>query len=406
MMRIIKHELKNFKNPLYKNSICLALASVISAFAAFVFWNVVSRLYSPADVGVASSLISMLNLIFGISLLGLNMSLIRFYPEYKDRSIGSALLISTSFAAVVALGYILLARTSSNFATIFSFSFSLLFVLISMMGAAFNILGTASIAMRNTRHNLVQNVLFSLRFVPLYMLVHLGIPGIIGSFGFGVLFGLTYIVFVLRGHISLSIDRRYLSTAFKFSLGNYIANIANIAPNYLMPTLVLTVAGREDAAYFFIAFTIGNMLLIVPNSINTSLFVEGSHGLVDLKQTLRKAILFSYLYLVIVIVFVWMFGEWVLAFFGPEYVRGLDLLKIVSLSGFLIVIVNFYVTMLNIQKKVKGVVIIYILKAVLFLGLSYLLVLRFGILGVGYGWVICNVVLVVLVYLMSLRDPI
>ena len=51
---------------------------------------------------------------------------------------------------------------------------------------------------------------------------------------------------------------RALITSFSkgvllFSLGNYLAEIANTSPNYLMPMLVLGMLGKEKAAYFYIA---------------------------------------------------------------------------------------------------------------------------------------------------------
>ncbi|NJE42907.1 lipopolysaccharide biosynthesis protein [Thermococcus sp. GR6] len=383
---LIKSELKNLKSPLYRNSLYITLAMFTTAVTSFVFWNVASRVYSPADVGVASSLVSILNLIFGVSMLGLNTALIRFYPEYGERAIGSALVVSASFAFIVSGAYVLIVRNSENFSEVFSLEFTLAFIALSAIGTASNILGTAAIAMRKANHRFIQNVLFGLRFVLLYFLVSLGVSGIIGSFGLGLLFGLVHVGLVLKDHITLSVDREYLSSAFRFSLGNYIANISDTAPNYLMPSIVLTMLSKEEAAYFFIAFAMGNLLLIVPNSINMSFFVEGSHGLANMKRVLKKAIIFSYAYLAAVSIFVWFFGKFILAFFGPEYVRGLDLLRIVTLSGFLVVVVNFYVTILNVQKRVREVATIYILKAILFLGLSYLLVPMFGIVGVGYGW--------------------
>ncbi|QDA32235.1 lipopolysaccharide biosynthesis protein [Thermococcus indicus] len=386
MLQLIKNEIKNLKSPLYRNSLYITLAMFTTAVTGFVFWNVASRIYSPADVGVASSLVSILNLIFGVSMLGLNTALIRFYPEYRERAVGSALVVSASFAFIVSGAYVLIARNSEDFSEVFSLEFTLAFIAFSVIGTSSNILGTAAIAMRKAKHRFIQNLLFGFRFVLLYFLVSLGVSGIIGSFGLGLLLALIYGVMVLKDYISLSVDREYLSSAFRFSLGNYIANIANIAPNYLMPSIVLTMLSKEEAAYFFIAFTIGNLLLIVPNSINMSFFVEGSHGLANMKRALKKAIIFSYAYLAAISIFIWFFGRFILVFFGSEYVRGLDLLRIVTLSGFLVVVVNFYVTILNIQKRVREVATIYILKAILFLGLSYLLVPRFGIVGVGWGW--------------------
>jgi len=386
MIEIIKQELNNFKSPLYRNSIYISMTSLVTAIAGFLFWSVAARLYPSSDVGVASAIVSAINLTFTISMLGLNFSLIRFYPKYRERAIGSSFILAVIASLVVSLAYGLIMKNSESFSRVFSIEFLAMFVGFSVIGTAYNIISTYAIAKRKAEHSFVQAILFALRFAFLFFLVSSGVFGIVGSFGLGLLLGLVYgIIFI--DDIKLGINKEYIRDSFRFSLGNYIASIANVAPNYLMPTIVLTMLGKEEAAYFYIAFAIGTLILFVPNAINTSFFVEGSHGLKDMKRTLKKAIVFSYVYLAVVTVFVWPLGGYVLKLFRPEYVNGFGLLKLMVIGGFFVVPVNFFITILNIQKRVKEVVMINVLKAVLFLGLSYILIPRFGIEGVGWGWI-------------------
>lgn len=99
MLEILKQELRNLKSPLYRNSIYISLASLTTAVAGFLFWAIAARLYPAEDVGVASAIVSAMNLTFNPSMLGMNFAIIRFYPEYKEKAVGSALLI-TSIAGV------------------------------------------------------------------------------------------------------------------------------------------------------------------------------------------------------------------------------------------------------------------------------------------------------------------
>ncbi|WP_240910811.1 lipopolysaccharide biosynthesis protein [Thermococcus sp. MAR1] len=386
MIEIIKQELKNLKSPLYRNSIYISMTSLVTAIAGFLFWSVAARLYPSSQVGVASAVVSAINLTFTLSMLGLNFALIRFYPQYRERAIGSSLVLAITASFAFSLIYGLIMKNSESFSGVFSAEFLAMFVGFSVVGTAYTIISTYAIAKRKAEHSFVQAVLFALRFAFLFLFVSLGVFGIVGSFGLGLLLGVVYgIIFI--DDLKLGIDKEYIRDSFRFSLGNYIASIANVAPNYLMPTIVLTMLGKEEAAYFYIAFAIGTLILFVPNAINTSFFVEGSHGLKDVKRTLKKALVFSYLYLTLVTVFVWLFGEYVLGLFRPEYVNGFGLLKLMVIGGFFVVPVNFSITILNIQKRVREVLVINVLKAVLFLGLSYLLIPRFGIEGVGWGWI-------------------
>ncbi len=385
MLELLKQEFRNFKSPLYRNSIYISLASLTSAVAGFLFWAIAARLYPAEDVGVASAIVSALNLTFQLSMLGMNFAIIRFYPEYKEKAVSSALLVTGIASVVLSIAYGLLMLNSESFKE-FGWDFLGLFVLFSVIGTFYNVLSTYAIARRQAEHAFLQNLLFAGRFVFLVFLTSLGVLGIISSFGLGLILAVGYAV-VMVGIPTIKIDREFIREAFNFSVGNYLANIANIAPNYLMPTLVLNMLGKEEAAYFYMAFSIGNLILFVPNAINTSFFVEGSHGLKNMRRTLKKAIAFSYAYLIAAIIGVWSFGGYVLRFFGEGYVGGLPLLRLMAFCGFLVVLVNFALTVLNIQKKVKDIVMINSLKAVLFLGLSYLLVPKMGIMGVGLGWI-------------------
>ncbi|NJE30325.1 lipopolysaccharide biosynthesis protein [Thermococcus sp. 18S1] len=396
MLQLIKNEIKNLKSPLYRNSVYISLASLTNALAGFLFWTIAARLYPAEDVGVASAVVSAINLTFVLSMLGMNFAIIRFYPDYRERVVGSALVLTSLAALLFSAVYGLVMRGSNSLGGTFTPEFLSVFVIFSVVGALYNVLYTYAIAKRKAEQGFVQSTLFSLRFVFLFLLVSLGVMGIIGSFGLGLLLGLLYaIIFV--DDIAIKLDLEFLREAFRFSLGNYVANIANVAPNYIMPTIVLSMLGKEQAAYYYMAFAIGNMILLVPNSINTSFFVEGSHGLKNIRATLKKAMALSYLYLLVANLGVWLFGEPILEFFGKDYASGFTLLKLIVFGGFFVVPLKFLVTILNVHKRIIGVVMVNFVKAILFLILSYSLIPVFGIEGVGWGWIFSNVAIVLII---------
>ena len=92
-----KEDLKNHLNdPLFKNAYFLMLSSITSAGSGFFFWLIAARFYSTADIGLASAIISAMGLISMLSLLGFDISLVRFLPEREDKQelINSCLTIS------------------------------------------------------------------------------------------------------------------------------------------------------------------------------------------------------------------------------------------------------------------------------------------------------------------------
>ena len=81
---------------LYKNSIYLILSTGVMAVFGFFFWIINARLYSAEQVGIGTTLISVITLISSFSLLGLGNSLIKYLPTSDKKNEK----INTSFTLV------------------------------------------------------------------------------------------------------------------------------------------------------------------------------------------------------------------------------------------------------------------------------------------------------------------
>ena len=95
---------------LVRNSLLLLLSSALQAGLGFAFWAIGARLFSPAAVGRASSLVSALTVIAYLALLGLNAAIIRRLPTARDPQalITAALLLVGGCGAGLGLLYVLL----------------------------------------------------------------------------------------------------------------------------------------------------------------------------------------------------------------------------------------------------------------------------------------------------------
>ena len=104
-----------------------------------------------------------------------------------------------------------------------------------------------------------------------------------------------------------------------FSFGNYIADLLNVAPNYILPLLVLSIAGSEANAYFYIAFTISSITFMLPVAVCMSLFAEGSHEIETLRNNVLKSTKFIFILLFPVVTLAIFYGDKVLLLFGGMY---------------------------------------------------------------------------------------
>jgi len=382
---------EKLRDPLYKNSFFIMLSSITNAGFGFFFWMIAARLYSAEDVGIATALWSSLVLIILLSRLGFDFSIIRFFPNGdKSRILSTSVVISTLFA--IALGLLFVAKIN-----IFSPKLHLLknplyasiFLTTVLTYSVISLTAQSFIALRRGEFYFFQTVVQVSRIVVVFFLTFLGAMGIFGSFSLSLSLALIIALLLINRMIgySLSIDKSYIKESFRFSAGNYFANLFSFAPNQILPIMVLNLLGAEKAAYYYIAFAIARLIFMIPNAISMSLFVEGSHG-ESLRKIVFRSIVAIACLLTPVIVFVYFLGSHILQFFGKSYIQAFELLRLFALSSFFVAIVYVYLAVKRVQIGVKNIIFLNSLTCLLLLLLSYLLIPKTGIVGVGYSWII------------------
>lgn len=396
------------RDPLFRNSLFIILASVLSNAFGFIFWMIAAKIYPKEDVGMATALISSLYLVILVSRFGLSESLIKFFPERdKGRVFGTSVIITTLFA--VLFGVIFIAgvdvwAVELHIVKKYAFPY-LLFLVASSITL---LTGSAFIALRKAECYFVQSLLMGSRIIFLMPLVFLGTLGIFSSVGASFIITLIFSLLLLVIKLGIKpagMDRGFLSDAFHFSVGNHAATLLMRSPRYILPIIVLNTLGAEEAAHYYVVFAISSLLFIIPDALSTSLFVEGSHG-EALKKTVLKSFFAIFLLLTPLVIILYFFGELVLHLFGKNYAAGgLNLLRLMALSSFFVGICQIYSSIKRIQKDMKGLILLGALIFALLLGFNYAFIPKLGLLGVGYAWIISYGVgaLVVAVFAKSAR---
>jgi len=377
-------------DPLYRNSFFMAFSSVFNAGCGFLFWMIAARLYTVEQVGLATALISSLGLVILFSRLGFDFSIIRFISsENKGKVISTSLIITTAACILAGMTFILLADLfSPSMLFLKEPGYALAFLLIGAVYSAASVTGNAFVADRKADHYFLQNLFMALRIPALVPLAFLGVFGIFGSLGLGYLVASLFGLVALQRSIAAirpGVDWDFIRRSFRFSSQNYVSGILSVAPTLIIPIMVLNMLGEAEAARYYIAFAIGNLVLIIPSSLGTSLFVEGSHG-EGLRKSVMRAGAASLVLLVPAVLVILFFGDRLLGMLKGEYVEAFDLLKIIALSSFPVAVYSLFIPIQNVRMRVEGIVKLNALRCVLLLGLSYVLMHQYGILGAGYAW--------------------
>jgi O-antigen/teichoic acid export membrane protein len=178
----------------------------------------------------------------------------------------------------------------------------------------------------------------------------------------------------------------------KYSFSVYISSVLNLLPPMLLPLLVVHRLGPENAAYYYIAFTIASSLYTISYASMQSAFAEGSHDQASTKVHIIKAAKLIGTLLVPAVLITVIAGNFILHIFGAQYApKGAELLQLFALSAFAAAFYSALGVIFKVLQDLRNIIVMNVVYAVAILSLSYLLVPHLGIIGIGWAWLLGNV---------------
>ena len=400
MRTISKFYIHLTHDSLYRNSIFLMLSTGIMSFLGFFFWIINARLYSTEQVGIGTTLISLMTLLSSFSMLGLGNGLIKFLPksERKNEMINTAFFLVSLMSILISVIYLIFVETFSPKLLFIreNIIFSLLFVLFVIL-TSLNVLSeNVFISYRSSKFVLIKNTIFSIAklILPFFLVVLAGY-GIFTSVGIataaGFLFSLLIFIFRYKYLPKPIININIIKSMTKFSLGTHIAGLLGELPVMILPVIIINLLETKYSAYFYMAMMIASILYIIPRATSQSLFAEGSYDEKELKVHFKKAVKIISIIIIPAIIIIYLFGNYILLAFGKNYSEeGIVLLKFFSVSGIFISIHALGNTILVIKNKIKLLILLNLISTAVVLSLSVILIKfsLFGVVSIGIGWIV------------------
>lgn len=382
-------------DPLYKNSILNMASTFILGALGFVFWMIVARLYKAANVGIATTLLSIMTLLCSITILGLSSSLIRYLPK----SVNKNALINSVFAIVTIVTFLssiifLLGLPIFSPQLLFLRSnifYFISFIIFTIFCAWNTLIENIFMAFRAASNILIKNTIIStLKLALPFALITFGAYGIFASTAFalalGVLASLIILMLTFKIRFSFSVNVALVKETSAYSFANYIMGFMFNAPSLVLPVIILNVLSAEYAAYYYIASMIQNILLIIPFATTQALLTEGSYNEAELKRHVKKAIVTIAVILIPAIVFIVFCGNMLLQFFGKNYAsQAFQFLELYSVSTIFTALLLIANAINNVKHRKKTLVISNVMASVLTLWLSYVFISG-KLVGIGWGW--------------------
>jgi O-antigen/teichoic acid export membrane protein len=395
----------NFKNvythimtdTLYRNSLYNMASTFVLGGFGFVFWIIIARLYKPENVGIATTLISIMTLLSSFTILGLNSSLTRYLPQstHRHELINTAFVIVTlAMLLPAAIFFLGLPLFSPQLLFLRSNVFYMLTFILFTIFTSWNILvDSIFMAFRAAGNILVKNMLVSiLKLVLPFALVTLGAYGIFTSsasaLALGVLAGLTILSFKFKIRHSISVDLSLIKKYSVFSLANYLVVFIRTMPSLVLSVIILNVLSAKYAAYYYVASSIQSVLLIIPIAAEVALLAEASHNEAELKKYVKKAFAMAYVILIPATALIVSYGYILLQFFGKSYAtEAFEFLQLYCISTIFTALLLISTAVMNVKHKIKTLVISNVAVAILTLCLCIAFISS-KLVGIGWGWIL------------------
>ena len=391
-------------NSFYSNSIYLLASNVVGAVLGFVFWIIAARFYTVEQVGISYTVISAIGLLGLFSAVGLGEGIVRFIPgsgKNATQIINTAMTI-TLITSLVA-GVIFLAGLGIWSPKLMFIKdnpvYMISFILLTMIFPLATLMDNWYLAWRRADFIFYRGATFNVLKLGFAIVV----AAIMSSIGILVSWSISLLIAFIIGIFffiprmqkdyrpSFVIKRDVVSNLFKFSFVNYLFNLLWSGTAMLLPIIVVNLLGGEASGYFSIAWSLGTVLMMIPSAISTSLFAEGSNDHSTMSANIKRSLWMSFILLVPSILILYFIAGWLLSIFKPAYAaNSITLLRILLVSTLPVTINIIYINIKRVEKKLSTILLASAALAVINIGLSYILLPRIGINGVGYAWLVSH----------------
>lgn len=389
-----------YRDTLFRNSFFLIAATGVMAGFGFFFWLVNARLFTTVDIGLATTLISVMGMIAILSLSGFNAAFIRFLPLAKNKSdqMNTGLILVSITATVLALLFVLFVRAISPQLVFIQASplIWIAFVVACVMNALNVLTDSIFLAGKQARYIFATDAISSfLKVLAPFLFIGWGAVGIFmaaaaaQTLSTALSIGLMIARFEYRP--ALVIQWNVITSVWRYCASNYLAGILNLIPVTLLPIIIINHLGAKPAAYYYIAMMIANLLYAIPFAVTRSLFVEGSHDETSLGAQTNKSIRVMAFLLVPSIAIICVGGGLILRVFGQSYADlALSFLQLLSISAIAVSAYSLVNAWFQVRQSIRSIIFVNVVYACSIIALCYLW-LSWGLIGIALSWLVGNI---------------
>ena len=390
-----------FRIPLYRSATALVITTGANAGLGLVFWTLAARLYSVEDVGRGAATVAALQLVSMLGCAGLTPALIRFIPPSRlstRRLVEVTYLAGVSLALLCGAGVVI---ASYLFIEALSVP-GLVFLAGVAVFAVFTLQDGALIGLRREAWVPVENAAFGAVKIALLIAFSAG-----GAWGIFVSWSLTTVLIIIPVNLVLFLkfipahtqrgretEREFtLSEMGRFSGANHLSALLMGLPDFLMPVIVLQIAGARENAFFFAAWSLVWPLRLVAVNIANAFTAHAADDESRAGELSIKAGLLVLAIFIPLVAFLVLASHPLLrTLFGREYASNGDIVMRLLAPGLLAyAVVSLGVAMARVRRQLYRLLVLSAIYAAVSLPVSIALVSTYGLGGAGAAWLISQI---------------
>lgn len=418
--RLPERVTEHLRSPLYRNGYALVMATGATAVLGLLYWILAARRYSQADVGKNSALIASMTFLANLAHLNLTNGLNRFVPTAGRRTgrlIALAYIVAGSLSVVAALIFIGGVEIWSPKLTDLVRENPLAvgaFVLATVLWVVFQLQDSVLVGLGRADWVLTENVVFGVIKIVLLVALATALPteGIFASWALPLIVIVVPInVLVFRRLVprhradrEAVVEPVHASDLGRYLTADYFASLLWTATTSLLPLMVLAIAGAKQSGAFYISWTIAYTLYLLSRNLGMSLVTEGARAPQRLYEFALRTLSQCGKIVVPLALAVALLSPLILRLFGPEYVDSASLLlPLLVLSAIPNVVIATFLSAARVQRRMRAVVLVTGAMSISVMGLSVVLLDRYGLTGVGVAWLLAQSLIAIALLLTELR---
>jgi O-antigen/teichoic acid export membrane protein len=325
-----------------KSALNLYLTTLVGSSLGYIYWIIASRLIGPEGIGLLSSALGLSIMLVNLASLGIPLGIQRLLGKSLSENdmssfahyFRSGFVIISAGTAVVAAGVFLAWYLFDSL-----FSLELLVLCVILLPQSFlNIVRSPFVAMQNTRPLLVVTLASNTGKLALgtgLMLLGLGIYGAVA--GYFVLFvgstvGLVLILLRMVPRQAGSQLGANIRQVVSSGMPSWLPGTISAIGSQLGVVAVFGLQGASEAGIYFIAFSIMNFILAIPQSLIGALFPALSGKIQDPAKATSRTLVLSIAISLPIMSFITVYSTEVLSIFGEQYKGASFILVILMLS--------------------------------------------------------------------------